>query len=419
MSNTSTASKTAVNTMSVKVAGGPHSGEVFPIPKAIFTVGRGPDNDIILINDPQLSRQHIRVTIGSEGVLIECLNSRNPILFKQEYHKMVTLKGPEDIVIGQSTLRFQWEGEFKEKTEIAGSKTIADYNSENTQFEGKGNAPSNQNEVSSFYTDEEQKNPSLNSGGVKTIQGSKTREKQLDFRQAEFMPAVINPSPKLPTSKGQVSSPPAPYNSSNNRTETLSKDRSVASAAKGQRLKKKSSPSLIFPVIVLLIVVGPLIYLNMDKQKKPTRLKDIEQIRTDLTRNSETPQDYAKARNLNEEGKMDRQHESAQSYYVKGFRDYRQGQYTRAISSFQATLSFDPNHVLARRYLSQSLKKESQMIQFSYDQARRYREKNNFRLCISSAQIVIRSPSLQPTDKLLVDSKKLLSECELLSKGRF
>ena len=121
---------------------------------------------------------------------------------------------------------------------------------------------------------------------------------------------------------------------------------------------------------------------------------------------------------LLENGQTEKQFESAQSYYIKGFRDYRQGQYSRAIMSFQAALSFDPNHILSRKYLNQSIKKHSEFVQFSLEQARRYRQKNNYRLCRSAAKQVMTLRRDQ-NDPQYKDAKNLFDECDTLSRGRF
>lgn len=421
--STSTAFKNAVATMSVKVVSGPHTGDSFAINKVSFTIGRGSDNDIILINDPKLSRQHVRIKVTEWGVDIECLNSRNPILYKGKFLTKLSLKVSDRFLIGETELALAWEGQFAEKTQVAGTETMADFQSDKTQVDvaDKNNQPDfdfNDLQVNKSMTPV---TPAPSQPGLKLVEKPRGVKNDLNLKGgAKAMAPVVaqqkaSPLPTLPPK----SNLPGTRTADSARGTNSGKNNQDPYNSKQNLRKKSDQASLFFPILAILIVVVPLVYLNMDKPKSPTRLKDVEQLRTDLDRSTQTVQEYIRSKNLNEDGQMDRQNESAQSYYIKGFRDYRQGQYSRAISSFQATLSFNPNHVLARRYLNQSLKREAQLVQFSFDQARRYREKNNFRFCISSAQIVIHSVSLQPTDKILIDAKKILSECELLSKGRF
>ncbi|MFL7793053.1 MAG: FHA domain-containing protein [Anaerolineae bacterium] len=55
---------------------GPQPGQTFMLDRDWLTVGRDPSNDIV-INDPQVSRQHIRVTRQGQMVVIEDLGSTN------------------------------------------------------------------------------------------------------------------------------------------------------------------------------------------------------------------------------------------------------------------------------------------------------------------------------------------------------
>jgi predicted component of type VI protein secretion system len=55
---------------------GPQPGQTFMLDRDWLTVGRDPSNDIV-INDPQVSRQHMRITRQGQMVVIEDLGSTN------------------------------------------------------------------------------------------------------------------------------------------------------------------------------------------------------------------------------------------------------------------------------------------------------------------------------------------------------
>jgi pSer/pThr/pTyr-binding forkhead associated (FHA) protein len=42
---------------------GPHAGQRFSFSKSEVTIGRSPENDIVLLNDPLISRQHAKVIV--------------------------------------------------------------------------------------------------------------------------------------------------------------------------------------------------------------------------------------------------------------------------------------------------------------------------------------------------------------------
>jgi hypothetical protein len=62
------------------VVKGPHSGQVFQLTKSSFTLGRGPENDIVLMNDPQISRTHARVYVIDRDLEIANLSQKNTII---------------------------------------------------------------------------------------------------------------------------------------------------------------------------------------------------------------------------------------------------------------------------------------------------------------------------------------------------
>lgn len=66
----------SVNQYQLTVRKGPTVGEIFPLDLPIITLGRDPIADIV-INDPEISRQHTRLTRTPEGFSIQDLGSTN------------------------------------------------------------------------------------------------------------------------------------------------------------------------------------------------------------------------------------------------------------------------------------------------------------------------------------------------------
>jgi len=57
---------------------------------------------------------------------------------------------------------------------------------------------------------------------------------------------------------------------------------------------------------------------------------------------------------IRSKGKDTQEYIEAQNYYLRGFREFREAHYLRAIQNFNAALSIFPAHPLARRYLERS-----------------------------------------------------------------
>ena len=64
----------------LSVVKGPHLGQVFQSNKPSFTIGRGPENDIVLMNDPQISRSHAKIVIVDRDLEVVNLSAKNAII---------------------------------------------------------------------------------------------------------------------------------------------------------------------------------------------------------------------------------------------------------------------------------------------------------------------------------------------------
>lgn len=397
MSSTSRSPHSSTS-VTVKVLSGPHQGEQFTIAKESFNIGRGPDNDLILINDPKLSRSHINISLNQSKLKIVNLSARNPIFYKNNFEKEILLQKDESIRIGDTELQFSW---LTDQTEVFPDMP--------TRIETTATEERTSMSQLPLYND-----PKLNLYNASEKQALNPLLKTTATNSPSAPNAISNkPIVTHPT----VSYPQTNYNSQRND----SKKNNTRSFSQNRSYSYNEKPIIyIVGGIVLLLFIIILSSGGEKKIKKPTLLKDTAQLSSELLQNAEYAQQHSKEKHLLEDGRMDRIFESAQSFYIKGFRDYRNGQFNRAITAFQAALSFDPNHVLARKYLHQSIKKQDELMQFNLDQAKRYRDKNNFRLCRASAQnVMVMSPQKGSTEPRYLDAKKIFDECDTLSKGRF
>ncbi len=63
-------------TFQLVIRRGPQPGEIFPISGTVMTIGRDARNDIV-INDPEVSRQHAQLSLQAQGYLITDQGSTN------------------------------------------------------------------------------------------------------------------------------------------------------------------------------------------------------------------------------------------------------------------------------------------------------------------------------------------------------
>lgn len=70
-------------------------------------------------------------------------------------------------------------------------------------------------------------------------------------------------------------------------------------------------------------------------------------------------------------GKNTSQYTEAQSFYLQGFREFRESNYSRAIHNFETALTLYPEHPLAKRYLSRAKLKLNQEITSALERGER------------------------------------------------
>lgn len=88
---------------SFHVVQGPSQGKKFKIPQGLITIGRKPENDIVL-NDSSISRIHARVKLQNGKLTITDLDSTNGITVNGLRTKECQLLAGDEIILGQSKL---------------------------------------------------------------------------------------------------------------------------------------------------------------------------------------------------------------------------------------------------------------------------------------------------------------------------
>ncbi len=87
---------------------GPFAGRVVALPNQMVTVGRAPDNDVV-VGDPATSGRHGRIEMRSDVFWISDLGSTNGTLVNGEPVIEKQLSDGDLIAIGQNTIRFTLE----------------------------------------------------------------------------------------------------------------------------------------------------------------------------------------------------------------------------------------------------------------------------------------------------------------------
>lgn len=350
----------------VEVVSGPHQGLKMDFNKASVSIGRGPENDIVLANDPRASRNHaeIRQRGGTEFVIVN-VSAKNFVVVNGKNIQSEAISNESVIHIGDTEIRVHIEMPVVEKKPVASV-------------------------------------PQAAVGGGVTLKPlpSPSPLPQRPRPVSSVKPPVM-PNPQA-YQYGGYQSPPPP---------------SPGRAPSGGLLQ---NPKARFYGVVAL--VGLLGWFLLSPTT-PNGAKDPNAFRTSAI----SMQDVADAEKRSQElmtvkkEKYDSiQYRRAQENFIKGFRDFQQGQYARAREAFQVVLNLDPDNELAKRYYHLSKIKFDELVKFNMIQGNRYREKRNWRMCQSNYSNVMTMLQYRKDDPTYKEAKQFYEECTLnLEGGRY
>lgn len=356
---------------SIEITKGPHSGLRVDFDKEVISIGRGPENDIVLSSDPKVSRRHAEIKFKSgEGHFLVNLSKKNYVLINGKNVESERLGNGTAILIGDTEIIFQ-----SENTIGSGERAPVVSPAQNISLAGLGSAVPT---------------PVVVPQAPPAIMPQNTPQ----YSPPQMPSNAYGGYPSQPV--GGVAAPP--------RT-------GAASSGDNSRIR-------FYGIIGVLLIIGYFFFSSSGKKKA----KDPNAIRT----SSITMQDVAQAEKRAQElltikrEKYDSvQFRRAQENFVKGFRDFQQGQYARARESFQVVLNLDPDNELAKRYFNLSKIKFDEMVKFNMIQGNRYREKKNWRMCQSSFSNAMKMLSNRINDPTYKEASQYYEECRLNSEGRF
>lgn len=354
---------------------GPHAGQRFAFSKSKITIGRSPENDIILVNDPLISRQHAYIQISNNDVEIVNQSVKNPILVNNESVNKWKLTNDTVFMIGDTEFLIQIENQQ--------SVVVM-----------KPQAP----EVSTPVPQ-----PAAPRNNLKVV--PKTQKAPQPLAKKTEGPKLYpqnGATPQMQQAPPQFNmAPPPPQKQPNNK--------------------------MIFYIIVALVVcAGGYLFMSDNassgaKKRKPATLKYSDE--TALKLNSKEMADSFKKQENAARLKQSSAYLRAEENFAKGSRAFQLGNYASAIELFQLALTTNSEHILAKRYLYLSKVRFDEIVKAKLDLGQSYFERNNFKLCQSMFQQVI--DMLSPKEMLQAQSKDtnlqlartMLKKCEFAAEG--
>jgi predicted component of type VI protein secretion system len=319
--------------ISIEVVQGHHAGFRQSFEKGRWTVGRGPENDLILGQDIKVSRSHLEIQAFAAQVIVKNLNDKNVMLVDGRVMTEAILRPNSHVQVGDSVIKFSFQ---------AG----------------------------------EQKRPQM----------------KVVPKDGAFNPAT----PRM------------------NQNTTLGANGYNMPGPRTVDTPLLDNPRVRFYGVVLVVgIFGLWLFNSSNKVKKDPGLRDSVAVSADVG-NSEAETKKA----LEERKDFDTpQYRAAQAQFVKGFRDYRQGQYARAMESFQSARAYYPQHALAAKYWTLAKRKFDQQVQAYMLTGRRYLGTQNYRLCQSSMAAVLMQIK-DDRNAIYKEAKQYFDECSVKGLGR-
>ena len=353
---------------------GPHAGQRFVFSKAKITIGRSPENDIVLVNDPLISRQHAYIEMNHNDIEIINLSAKNPILVNGENVNKWKLTNDTVFMIGDTEFLIQIENQ---QSVVVMKPPVA------TVGAHPEVVPKN--------------NLKLVPHIQKAPQGlAKKTETPKVYHQTVAQPQMQQAQPRFTVT------PPPNQQSDSRRT--------------------------IFNVIILVIVLAAAgaAYLffsdsNKGKSSKKQTSKYADEIAIKL--NSQETSEAFKKQESKSRQKQSSAYLRAEENFSKGMRAFQLGNYSSADEFFQLTLTTNSEHVLAKRYLYLAKVRFDEIVKAKLDLGQSYFERNNFKLCKSMFQQVIDMLSSKEMlqgpskDTNLQSARIMQKKCEFAAEG--
>lgn len=185
-----------------------------------------------------------------------------------------------------------------------------------------------------------------------------------------------------------------------------------------RRRNSTSSISSTQVVMVLLALAGLYWYTNRPgpAPAPQAEIRMEEQINRDIT--------SVEAEIATIRADRDRRGENApnfneiNSHFIRGLRDYNKGNYQRAVESFQACLSLNPNHPQCQQHYSLASRAFWKMVDGEMIRGLKFKEQNQFASCRSAFQNV-KNLVTDPTNKKYVEAEVNRKLCDERDKERF
>lgn len=378
---------------------GPHAGQVFHLNKDKLTIGRGPENDVVLMNDPQVSRLHAQLVLIDRDIEIVKISQKNAVLVAGESIDRWKLVNGTTFVVGDTELRIDFD--LGQAVASVGQPKPADV------------IPLKNLEATNVIP-----NPKAFVPAVKPVP-PKAAPPAIVKSAAQKVPVVNAPRPMS-----------IPNQQLLQQQQMVMQQQAFMAQQAGQqsRALPKPGPTSLFDnpkarfYLILAVVIAGAAFFLMNPKKSAGRvakpkavLKYEDEIAIKL--NSTPEADLVKKREEKKKDRFSPQYARAQENLMRGMRDFGLGNYARAQEFFQVVLNLDPDNPLAKRHLMLAKIRFDELVQSKLMLGESYYNKHNFDMCVSMYQQVMNMLDDKRSEAKYKLAERKAKECELAVEG--
>lgn len=395
----------------LKVLKGPHEGQSFHLSKSSFTLGRGPENEVVLINDPQISRQHARLQVVGQDIEIINLSKKNKVMVGSEEIQKWKLINDSTFVIGDTELQIAFE--IEKITPVAPLPQLVRMSNlpaiPTPPVEGEA-PPLMPGAPQAKAPAQKPQIPQRKPMSPAQRQQAPMQRQQVPVQQQRQMQARAPGGVGFNEPMQQRPRPQQQFAQQN-----LGAPKAQASGG------FFANPKARFYLIIGIAVLGLVYWLKMEEPKKapPTEIKSTLKYEDEylLKQNSVAEKELDQKRKNQLEQKNSPTNLRIQENFQKGMRDFQLGNYTRALDFFQVVLNLDSSHVMARRHLYLAKIRFDELVKAKLALGESYYQKHNFKMCLANYQQVLTMLQGKNNDQSYQTAQSMSEKCQLAAEG--
>jgi pSer/pThr/pTyr-binding forkhead associated (FHA) protein len=402
----------------LSVTKGPHAGQVFQLNKLPIQIGRGPENDIVLLNDPQASRNHAQIALVDREIEVHNLSQKNAVFVDGQSVQKWKIVNNSTFTVGESEFQVEYDlGQAvvsvsalaKPQNRALASDPSLDpsQKAEVIPLKSKANKPNPAKKpVIAKPQQRQQPTPGVSTPVPQQRGAAPALRQQQVARPTTGAQALTNPRMNMPLNQQQM--------------------RAVGASGMAAQTPPQNSLTqnsrLIYYLISAIVVMAMYLAFSNDKRKTAASKKVTSALKyedeVDIKMNSKPQKDADEERQQRYKEKRDSPMSArVEENFVRGMRDFQLGQYTRAQEFFQLVLNLDPDNKLAQRYLYLCRVRFDELVQQKLMLGESYFKSHNYKLCISMYTQVINMLQGKSYDQKYQLAQKKVQECEFADEG--